>query len=480
MNRDRGIKGSRAPGRAGAALGAFFRTFSLFHVITALALGAEPSVPPLALRVAKVVACDDANTVLNDAVVLVRDGKIERLGPAADVPVPDGYRVIELAEEWLLPGIVEAHNHSCAGGWGDLNDMVYQTNPGLDSRPIPRPNNDWVKRARMGGVTTALLLPGSGTNISGFGTIVSTGGRTPDEMIMVTPGSLKIAQAGNPEWYFGGNGRSFMNWNTRQTIEKARAYCESWAEYERQRAQPPAGEAPGRGAVVRTSASAAPPPLPTGAGPDGARQVPVPPPFDPIWHNFRGLFRGEYPATVHTQIYQVELATLDMFATKFDLWTVTEHSCFDAWRVGALARELESKAAAAGNPHGLWTIQGPRQYHFDRTARRMVGNANGWWKNGIRRLGINTDAPVVPQEELTYQAAMACWYGWLPYPATQAITCITAKSIGVYDRVGSVEPGKQADLSVWTGDPLDPRSACLLTIVRGRIEYDGRTGLRRF
>jgi imidazolonepropionase-like amidohydrolase len=87
---------------------------------------------------------------------------------------------------------------------------------------------------------------------------------------------------------------------------------------------------------------------------------------------------------------------------------------------------------------------------------------------------------VVPQEELTYQSAMACWYGWLPYPALRAITNVTAKSIGIYDRVGSVEVGKQADLSIWTGDPLDPRSACLMTIVKGQIVYDGAQGQRRF
>jgi imidazolonepropionase-like amidohydrolase len=75
---------------------------------------------------------------------------------------------------------------------------------------------------------------------------------------------------------------------------------------------------------------------------------------------------------------------------------------------------------------------------------------------------------------------MSCWYGWLPYQALRGITNITAKSIGVYNQVGSVEAGKQADLSIWTGDPLDPRSACLMTLVNGKIVYDGTQGLRRF
>jgi len=393
---------------------------------------ADGSPAGLAFRVAKVVALDDADTVINHAVVLVKGGTIEAVGPATEVEIPPGYRVREFPEHWLLPGIVDAHNHSAAGGWGDLNDMVYQTNPGLDSRPIPQADNDWVKAARTGGVTTAMLIPGSGTNLAGMGTVVSTAGKNPDEIIMRSPGSLKVAQAGNPEWYFGGNGRRFMNWNLRQTMEKARAYHRRWEAHEQ-------GETPEK------------------------------PEFDPIWHGMRGVFRREYPVTLHTQGYQLMMKSLEMWDEELGLWMVLDHCTFDGWKVGPLVCQSDA-----------WTISGPRQYQFDRTARRMIGNASGWWKNGVRRLGVNTDAPVVPQKELTYQAAMACWYGWLPYPALRGITNVTAKSIGVYDQVGSVEPGKQADLSIWTADPLDPRSVCVMTIVNGKIVYDGTKGLRRF
>ncbi|MEW6252517.1 MAG: amidohydrolase family protein [Planctomycetota bacterium] len=419
--------------------------------LTPAAAALEPwSTESLAFRVAKVVALDDQRTVLNDAVVLVKDGRIEKMGPASEVAIPPGYRTLEFREHWLLPGIVEAHNHSAAGGMADLNDMIYQTNPGLDTRSIPQPDNYYAKRARAGGVTTCLVLPGSGTNISGMGTIVSTAGRNPDEMILRSPGSLKVAQSGNPEWYFGGNGRTFMNWNTRQTIEKARAYSRKWDAWE---------------AARETDPHAAPPE------------------FDPIWELLRPVFRHEIPVTNHTQMYQVLNETLDMFVRGFKLWTVTEHSSFDAWKVGPVVKQIEDLGVDGENggaKGGLWTIQGPRQYHYDRTCNRIVGNASGWWKHGVRNLGINTDAPVIPQEQLTYQAAMACWYGWLPYPALLSITNVTAKSIGVYDRVGSLAPAKQADLTIWTGDPLDPRSACLMTVVKGRIVYDGTKGMRRF
>jgi len=385
----------------------------------------------LAFRVAKVICMDAQERVVNNAVVLVRDGKVEAVGPAAEIAIPPDYRCFQFAEYWLLPGLVDAHNHT-AGSLSDLNDMVYLTNPGLDTLPTIEPQNERMRSARAGGVTTVMLLCGSGTNISGFGTVAKTGGDDVDQVVVRTPGSLKIAQAGNPEWYFGGVRRRFMNWNTRQTLRKARAYHEAWLAYEQSRTQ---------------------------------RE----PEFDPIWEGFRGLFRHEYPTTVHTQIYQVLLMSVEMLVREFGLWVVLDHCTFDAWKLGPIVAREDT-----------WVINGPRQYHFDRTARRMIGNCHGWWKNGVRRLGINTDAPVVPERELTYQAAMACWYGWLPYPALRGITKVPAQALGLYDRLGSVEPGKDADLSIWTGNPIDPRSVCVMTVIDGRIVYDGTKPDRRF
>ncbi len=423
---------TRFPGPWGYVVGA--AALLLVGLLSVTATAADQDTTRLAFRAAKILSMDDGKTVINDGVLLVRGNRIEAMGAADEVAIPDDYRVIEFTEHWLLPGIVEAHNHSSAGGWSDLNDMVYQTNPGLDTRSVPQPDNDWVKTARTGGVTTTMLIPGSGTNLAGMGTVVKTGGHTPDDIIMRSPGSLKIAQAGNPEWYFGGNGRSFMYWNLRQTMQKARAYYESWQRH----------------------------------GADQAEAAPV---FDPIWDPIRGTFDHEHPVTMHTQGYQLVMSTLDMFVDNFKLWVVLDHCTFDAWKLGPLVRERPN----------TWTINGPRQYQFDRTERRIVGNAHGWWKNGVRRLGINTDAPVIPQEELTYQAAMACWYGWVPYPALCGITNVTAKSIGVYNDVGSLEQGKQADLSIWTGDPLDPRSSCVMTVVNGEIVYDANAeDVRRF
>jgi imidazolonepropionase-like amidohydrolase len=378
----------------------------------------------LALHVGKVITMDPQDRVLNNAVVLVSGGKIEKVGPADSVPIPEGYKLIEKPDHWLLPGIVEVHNHA-AGSGRDLHDYVYLTNPGLRNLEALVPESENAKRARAGGVTTVLMLPGSGNNMSGFGTLTKLGGDNVEEMLIRSPGCIKIAQAGNPEGYWYGVSRTFMYYNLRQTLQKALAYHRAWERYEKD---------------------------PSGPKPE----------FDLFWDDFRPVFQRKMIALVHTQWYQVVMSTLDMLAKKFHIRTVLGHSTFEAYQTAPLVVEQ-------GDVH---VTNGPRQIHFDRRQRRIMGNAARWWQGGVRKLGVNTDAPVIPQEELPFQAAMACHYGWKPYEALRGITRIAAETLMLEDRVGSIEPGKDADLGLWTGDPIDPRQSCELTVIGGRIVYD--------
>jgi hypothetical protein len=309
---------------------------------------------------------------------------------------------------------------------------VWLTNPGLRSVDTLLPENEDLKNALAGGVTTVCLIPGSGNNLSGFGTITRTAGATAAEMTIRAPGSLKIAQAGNPEGYWFGVGRAYMNWNLGQTLDKAQAYHRAWEDWER---------------LVRERGE-------TGAGPAPAR--------DPVWDDFRPLFRGEIPVTVHTQMYQVVMKTLVQLHDRYGLEVVLDHSTFDGYKTAPLALERPR----------VFTICGPRQFYFDRSERRIVGVAERWSAAGQTKLGINTDAPVVPEEELSLQAALGCRFGLDHYTALKGLTIVPARALRVDGLVGSLEPGKEADLAIWSGDPLDPRSACLRTIVRGKTAYD--------
>ena len=389
--------------------------------------------PGYAFRAAKVLPVTSAP--INDGIVLTRNGLIEAIGAAKEVAIPDGYELIDCGDAWLLPGLVDIHCH-IAGASMDINDTVHPTNPEMRTLDIVSMEHEQIRLARAGGVSSVLYIPGSGSNMGGFGTLTKTWGNNPQEALIRFPGSLKIAQAGNPERYSGDLGTDMMGMSEgiRRTLQDGRDYYD---KYEAWRA--------GKGAK---------------------------PQFDPTLELLRGLFRQEYPVSVHTQIYQVVLQTLQELRLELGLWTVIVHGTFDGYR-------LSGDMQAAGLPVAC----GPRQYHFDRATGAMQGLAADWyfggmhgWRTPVAGLGvdgiaINTDAPVVAEEQLPLQAAMAVRLGLPHEVALRGITINPARFVGIDHRTGSLEVGKDADLGVWSGDPIDPRCSVRMLVVNGTICY---------
>jgi len=385
---------------------------------------AEPE--GLAIRAGKVVTMDGDDRTLNNAVVLIRHGKIETVGPEREVDIPDGYRVIDARDRWVVPGLIEGHNH-VGSPIQNLNDNVWLTNPGLRALDVLQPENELLRSGLQGGVTAMLVVPGSGSNMGGFGVFAKLAGDTVSDMLLKHPGSLKIAQAGNPERYWWNPQRSYMNYNTRQTLLKAKAYHEKWSAWEEGKTKEK-------------------------------------PELDPTWHEFRGLFEKKVPLSVHTQIYQVFLKTITMLHDELGLWTVPFHCTFDSFKTAELVAERD-----------MSICNGPRQLFFDRRQRRIFGHCERWAAGGVERISVNTDCVGrfgLAQEDLSYQATMAARLGFDSYKALRGVTVEVARAFGVDDRIGSIEAGKDADLGIWTGNPIDPRSSCTMTLVEGQVEYD--------
>src|SRR5438477_11030915 len=135
--------------------------------LVAAAQDAKPQAakPKLALHVGKIITC--AGKPIVNGTILISNGKIEAIGPRAEIKVPAGYTEIDHGDKFAMPGLVDVHSH--VGGSGDINEMVYQTNPELRVLDVIRPYNEQLKVAVAGGVTTIRFIPGSGTNMGGWG-----------------------------------------------------------------------------------------------------------------------------------------------------------------------------------------------------------------------------------------------------------------------------------------------------------------------
>jgi imidazolonepropionase-like amidohydrolase len=184
---------------------------------------------------------------------------------------------------------------------------------------------------------------------------------------------------------------------------------------------------------------------------------------------FKPLFHHEIPVVVHTQQYQVVQSTLRMLVDEFNLKIVIDHGTFDAFK---LADEV--------NKRDIPVMAGPRGFWYDPEVGQIRGIVAEYAKRGSVLLGVNTDAPVIPQEELSFQATMAVRYGWDEEKALRGVTIEPAKALMIADRVGSLEPGKDADIVITTGSIIDPRCYVEQVFIDGKSVYDIKKDRRRF
>jgi len=99
---------------------------------------------------------------------------------------------------------------------------------------------------------------------------------------------------------------------------------------------------------------------------------------------------------------------------------------------------------------------------------------------GVPIFSLNTDSGVIPEEEFFLQGSMSARYGADPYLMLRAVTINPARIFGIDDRVGSLEVGKDADVVVYSGDPLDPRSRVERVWIDGDVQYERERGRQRF
>ena len=372
----------------------------------------------LAVTAGKVLTLDDGARVLDPGMVVVREGKIVYVG--APTEVPEGYERLDLGELWASPGMVDLHSHIHGTGWWDTNDMVKPLNPDLRSRPAIDPWEPRIEVACAGGVTTMFGIPGSGTSIGGFGTLYKSktdGGY--EGMVLRDPGGMKVAFNFNPQFWASREAHPWcsLTWAVQHLNDRV-AHLAETEEVEN-------------------------------------------------WQvaDLERVHRGELPVLIHCASAEGVAGTVRTWKVRYGTQAVVSHGSWD----GHLAGEF---AARTGTP----VNHGPRvmNYQSMRREERVLGGAAAYVAAGVPLFSLNTDAPVVPQEELFLQGTMSARLGADAYQMLQAVTIHPAKSFLVADRVGSLEVGKDADIVLTTGDPLDPRSRVELVMIDGEIQYSRR------
>ena len=361
--------------------------------------------------------------------VLIADGKVVAVG--VDVLVPDDARVIDAAGGWVLPGFVEAHGHvgvhEEGEGWAgqDTNEMTEPVTAHVRALDAINPADIGFRDAISGGVLAVNVNPGSGNPIGGQTAALKCWGRTVDEMLLKAPAGMKSALGENPKRVYSQQKKTpSTRLGTAAVIRGALVDAANYLQrIEAEQAKPAADRKP----VDR----------------------------DLKLEALGRVLRREIPWRQHCHRAD-DIATGLRIAEEFGYRLVIDH--------GTEAHLLADILAAKDIP----VIIGPLLTSRSKVElrNRSLTTPGKLAAAGVT-IAITTDHPVVPIHFLAYQAGLAVKHGLDRDTALRALTINPARIVGIDDRLGSIEPGKDADLVIWSGDPLDVPSRVERAFVDG-------------
>ncbi|MDT0319685.1 amidohydrolase [Streptomyces millisiae] len=363
--------------------------------------------------------------------VLVIGGKIAAVRPDAEVSVPEGVPTVDAAGKWVLPGFVEAHGHigvhEEAEGWAgqDTNEMTDPNGARMRALDAINPADTGFADALAGGVTSAVIKPGSGNPIGGQTVAVKCWGRSVDEMLVRQPVSVKSALGENPKRVYG---EKKQLPSTRQGVA----------------------------AVIRDAFTRA---QDYQAKRDHAAEEGKPFERDPSLEVLVKVLAGELPWCQHTHRAD-DIATALRLADEFGYRVVINH----ATEAHLIADEIARREVPV--------ISGPLFTTRSKVElrHRTLANPGILARAGVK-VAITTDHPVVPINFLVHQVTLSVKEGLDPAEGLRTITANPAEIMGLDDRVGSLKPGLDGDVVIWSGDPLDVMSRALRVFIEGREVY---------
>lgn len=348
-------------------------------------------------------------------------------------------KVIDVNGAYVTPGLIDAHCH--VGLFGDSlgfegadgNETSDPITPQLRAIDGINPQDRAFFEARCAGITSVVTGPGSSNPIAGQFAAIKTDGICVDDMIIKAPCAMKMALGENPKTVYNEKDSApATRMGTlsviREALFKAQRYAEEWEEYYEDTEENDRPE------------------------------------FDMKLEALRPVVSKEIPVKIHAHRAD-DICSAIRLAKEFDLDITIEH-CSDG---DIIADVLERE----GYPVNL----GPTL--TDRSKPELKNLSFSTYKNLSDRgidVAIITDHPEITIENLPLCAAFALKHGMDEMKALYGITSTAAKNCGIFDRVGSLEIGKDADIAVFDEMPVKFNSKCLMTIINGKI-IDRKEGI---
>jgi imidazolonepropionase-like amidohydrolase len=366
--------------------------------------------------------------------ILAENGKITAIGEK--ISQPEGACVIDAGGRLTTPGLIDGHSHigmfgeGCGWESSDGNEAVDPVTPHLRAIDSINPMDEAFENAVKGGVTTVGTGPGSANPIGGTFSVVKLAGRRIDDMVLKQDFAMKIAFGENPknvydEQHKSPTTRMAVAAIIRETLFKAKDYSDDLLEFQ-----------------------------------NSKKEDKKKPAFDIKLHALLPVIRKQIPLKAHAHRAD-DIFTAIRIAREFDLLLPLDHCTEGHLIVDELVKE------------NFYIFVGPTFGSKSKLELKILSfeTAKALSDAGLR-VSIITDAPVIPQQSLPLCAGFAVKAGMNEEKAWKAITITPAEAMGVADRVGSLEVGKDADIAIFNGDPLkDIGSTAAYTIINGNIVY---------
>ncbi len=403
----------------------YFRTLLLLIACGWFAVVAAAQERPKAFVGAEIITATGEN--FQDGVMLIRDGRIEAVGSRQEVDIPGDAEVYDVEGNVIMPGLVDPHSHIGGGDGGDRSSALH---PDVRIMDTIDPRSDTIRRALAGGVTTANIMPGSGHLMSGQTVYVKLKPANTIEEMLVTVdeeagiyGGVKMANGTNSL-------RSSPFPGTR--AKSAAMVRELYVQAQEYKAQIDAADGdpdkmPERNLRMETLVEVL----------EGKRIV----------HN-------------HTHRHD-DILTAIRLAQEFGYRMVLHHVT-EAWKV---AEEI----AEAGYPASIIVLDSPggklEAEHLYYKTGRVLEEA------GVD-FGYHTDDSVTDSRLFLRSAAFGIREGMSREKAVESMTIANARMMDMEDRVGSLEPGKDADFILLSGDPFSVYTQVRQTWIEGEKVWD--------